>query len=681
MDGVNLYVDVCGRDEDGKLAISHGIQDNARGNRNSLAVLCFRSTDGMAGVIENFLFLDIESYYDKEYSLRKMTVPEYILDNRFETIICAVAINNDPSTIVEGVSALSNFLSQFDPKTTATVTYNALFDNSVLAWRFGFVPALMLDSMNLARATRGHILPRLTLEKVCEVLGLPHDKSTIAKVKGMHADAIKAAGLWDDYCAYSNRDNERSRDIFKMLVQELPSEELQVMDLVIRCAVEPTFHVNQFALKEHLNTLKTSKANLLRACGLSKADLMSSDKFVKALEARQVPIEYKPSPTGEGKIPALAKTDRFMEDLRNSPDPVVQALASARLGFKSTIEETRTEKLINISRLMIKMPVPLRYGGAHTHRLSGEWGLNFQNLPAGRGGQTNAIRRALIAPPGHVVISGDLAQIEARLTAWLAGEKTLLEEFMQGDPYNSFGSLLFGFEIDRKNKHPGHGFIAKTGVLGLQYQCGVGRFYNMVLTDARRFGIDLSGLGIEWTPELAQKTVDAYRAKYAAIPRLWRMLGRVIETVWGVSHSSSVKLGPITIRHGEVEGPNGLTMRYGNPRRMPIYNDEEQLVMIGTEWGYNYGGKPIKLFPGRLLQNIIELLGRTILMDAALRLNNLGYRFIHQAHDELVYLVKAEDATAATQTILAELTRAPPWGLDIPLKAEVSPGPSYGECK
>src|SRR3954462_12684030 len=90
------------------------------------------------------LFLDFESYYDSEYSLRKLDPPSYILDPRWETIGCAARREGEAeSTFIDGPD-FPAYLAQFDPAKTTTVTFNAMFDNCVLAWRYGFVPARMV---------------------------------------------------------------------------------------------------------------------------------------------------------------------------------------------------------------------------------------------------------------------------------------------------------------------------------------------------------------------------------------------------------------------------------------------------------------------------------------------------------------------------------------------------------
>src|ERR1035437_9289396 len=96
-----------------------------------------------------------ECYYDNDYSLRKMPTPNYILDPRYETIMCAVKANDGPHTVIDGPD-FPDWLAQFDPAITTTVTFNALFDNSILAWRYGYVPHTLIDAMGMARALPGH---------------------------------------------------------------------------------------------------------------------------------------------------------------------------------------------------------------------------------------------------------------------------------------------------------------------------------------------------------------------------------------------------------------------------------------------------------------------------------------------------------------------------------------------
>jgi hypothetical protein len=621
-------------------------------------------------VPHRLLYLDFETHYSDEYSLRKLPIPNYILDPRFEAQMVAVKEGNGNPHVIDGPH-IAAFLAGFDPLHTTTVTFNALFDNSILAWRYGFVPARMLDAMGMARALRGHILPSASLERVAETLGIGKKLGTLVKVKGMTRQQIIAAGLWEEFKQYAVQDVELCAGIFLKLYPEFPASERRLMDLVLRCAVEPRFCGDTRLLASHLSEVQLQKSNLLKECGVTVSDLMSSDKFKSALESRGVEIEYKTTPTGKS-APAFAKTDTFMAELGDHPDPVVQALAAARLGHKSTLEETRTRKLLSIASLPWPkglsgtLPIPLRFGGAHTLRLSGDWGMNMQNLPRSNN-KASKLRKALKAPAGYKVITVDLGQIEARLVAWIAGAETLLKQFADKlDPYAKLAEEIFGYPVNRKTNVI-EGFIGKTGILGLGYGCGVDKFFNMVKIMARSMGIDLKGL---WSLELADKAVSTYRRVNAPIPRAWRKLDAILKSAW-IGASGPAAFGPVTIGHGIVTGPGGVSMHYDNPRQ----------EAESGELFYNYGRFRHKIYGAKLLENIIQFLARIIVMNAALRIADHGHNFVLQAHDELVYIVPDAEVDKVKALVHMEMTRRPSWAPDLPLTADVGVGQSYGDAK
>lgn len=619
------------------------------------------------------LFLDFETYYDTEYSLRRMAPPNYILDPHYETIGCSAAVDGQPSRWIDGPD-FADYLNQFNPADTATVTFNALFDNCILAWRYGFVPSRMFCTMRMAAAMKGHVLPSLSLANVSKALGLGEKGTTIHNVKGMHrADIMADPGLWRAFQDYANNDNDLNRRIFHMLIQDFPPSEWRIMDRVLRCAVEPRFHVDTDMLRKHLEDLDIEQANALAAAGVEASELRSTSKFEELLKQYGVDVEYKPSTTDPTRmIPAFSKTDEFMEKLQEHEDPVVQALAAARLGVRSTIEKTRGERIMSVAALPWRyttgtMPIPLRYGAAHTHRLGGDWSLNMQNLPSGRG-KVSKLRKALIAPPGYKVIVADKAQIECRITALICRQFDLLDQFRNGqDPYSILGSKVFGFKVD-KNIHTMERFIGKTGVLGLGFGCGHDKFYNMVVRSGRLLGMDMGALMGMWDPLLAQKTVTVYREANRGIVASWRKLGEILDTAW-CGAAGPVRWGPVMIGHGYVEGPGGLRMVYDV---LPKDQDGHR---------YKYGRGTHKMYGAKFLENIVQFLARIDLMDGALRLWDRGYRFAHQAHDELVFLVPDADVDNAKKIIHEEMTRSPMWAPDLPLAAEVGVGQSYGDAK
>lgn len=643
----------------------------------------------------SLLFLDYETYYDDEYSLRKMPIPNYLLDPRYETIMCAVKEDMEPAYIVDGPD-FPKFIAQYDPHTTTTVAFNALFDNAILAWHYGFIPGRMIDTMGMARALRGHKLKHgSSLASVAKTMGFAEKGGTIAKVKGFRRTDIKEAGLWDEFSAYAMHDDELNAAIFYNLIREFPGAERRIMDLVLRCAVEPTFRIDTAMLTDHIKNVKAEKDDLLLEIGRQSDGeyffltpetkevlirrLQSSTLFRAELEKLGVEIDLKMSPGGN-MIPAFAKTDDFMHELLEHEDPRVQALAAARLGHKSTIEETRAEKLLSIAELPWAcyrdgtprlysggtMPIPLAYGKAHTHRLSGEWGMNMQNLPTGRGSKGKSrLRDSLVAPPGHKVLVCDLGQIEARLVAWICGCEKLLTQFRdKKDPYAFLATQIFGFVVDRKI-HIAEGFIGKTGILGLGYGCGVEKFNTMVTKMARAMGIDISKV---WFRDTAAKTVGIYREVYQEIPAGWRKLDYAIEVA--LMGGATYKFGPVTISYGKVEGPGGLCLNY----------DDLQIDENG-ERTFAYGKFRHKIYGAKLLENIVQFLARIVVMNAGLRIDDRGYRFKLQAHDELVFIVPDAEIDKASEIVHSEMVRSPSWAPDLPLTADVGVGLSYGAAK
>ena len=620
----------------------------------------------------HILFLDFETYYDSDYTLKKLTPVEYILDARWEEICLGAAIDNGSPQIIQPED-IDRFLLQFPPEVTTTVTFNSLFDNSILKWRHNYVPQRICDAMGLARSLRGHILPSASLAMCCAVLGIGAKGTAIEQMNGVHladlrCDHTKQEAFYD----YCKGDVSHMREIWRMLIGEMPPIEKRIMDLVIKCGVDPALYVDIGMLQEHLKAMREEKAQLLAQCSqdigreVTKADLMSAAKFEELLHTQGIEVEYKTSNTGT-LIPAFAKTDQFMAELQEHENEVVRFLASARLNMKSTIEETRAERMLAIARATGGlMPVPLRIAGAHTHRLSGDWKINMQNLPAGRGGAVSKLRAALIAPEGSEVVAGDLAQIEARVNAWICRQLDLLEMFrLNQDPYSQLAGEIFGYPVNKKD-HPLERFIGKSGELGLGFGCGDTKFYNMVVRSARAMKMDL---GDVWTPELALRSVHKYRNKRSNIYACWGILQNIIDNA--LNGNSVMRFGPCLISHGRVELPNGMAMRY---KMLPLKDGERE------HW-YMYGKRRHRIYGPKLLENIVQALARIILMEAGVRIADRGFDFKMQTHDELVWIILKNQLDIALPIIEEELRRPPVWGKDLPLDAEIKHGRSYADAK
>jgi len=186
--------------------------------------------------------------------------------------------------------------------------------------------------------------------------------------------------------------------------------------------------------------------------------------------------------------------------------------------------------------------------------------MNLQNLV--RDATKSKLRTSLTPPSGFKIVTADSSQIEARLVAQLCGQIDLSEAFRNGvDVYADFASNVFGQTVTKKEQ-PNHRFIGKVGVLSLGYGCGAERFYRMVITQARQYGIVLDGLFDEGVAEV---TVNTYRTLFDRIPAMWRDLDRLLRLVLMNDCAQELQLGPIILMPRRIYLPNGLFLRYDDP--------------------------------------------------------------------------------------------------------------------
>lgn len=619
------------------------------------------------------IVLDFETAYDSEYSLRKMTPIEYIHDPRFEIIGCAVKEGDEKSFWMEE-KELRGYLRGL-PEKTAVVSHNALFDMCITSWKLDYVPHLMIDTLGMARAMLSHRLRSLSLSSVAAHLGIGVKGDVVHKVMGMGLAAIKASGMYAAYAEYSCNDADLCWMIYRRLAAAgFPVDEIAVMDTVLRCAVQPKFVLDANLLAQHHQAVLAGKQGLLDRVNMaSRDDLMSNDRFAGALRMLGVEPPTKISPVTGKEAFAFAKTDQAFIALEEHENPEVQALVAARLGIKSTIEETRTERLMRIAQITWPsynqtglLPMALRYSGAHTHRLSGDWKLNVQNLPS-RG--NNKIRASIKAPDGYTVLAVDSSQIEARIAAWFCGQTDMVQAFAnKEDIYSSFASSVFNRPVNKK-ENPVERFIGKTAVLGLQYGLGWEKFQKTVALQSKA----QVGTEVVLTDDEAVGVVNTYRQKYPKIPVMWRTLNGLIPHM---THGSFERqIGPVVFTHEKVILPSGLALHYHK-----LHNKD-------GAWWFEFAGEPKYIYGGKMLENIVQALARIVVMDASLRIRKLlvtlssNIRLNLQVHDELVYVVPIELLAKVERIVMEEMCRRPSWGLDIPLDAEAGHGPSYADAK
>lgn len=622
---------------------------------------------------------DAETYYDREYSLSKITTEDYVRSPQFELIGFAIKTNDGPTQWVPKPECAA-FLKSFDWSDAMVVCQNTAFDGAILDWRYGVKPLVWADTLGMSRALYPHDKAH-SLKAQAERMGVGVKGDEVLNAIGKRYADFYDAEL-ERYASYCINDVELTYDIFmKYMNAGFPKQELKLIDLTLRMFIEPVLELDPLKLSEHLEGVKESKLALLETVRdhmLKDADpdyvhavytegmegikklLMSNDKFALALRSLGVEPPTKVSQTTKKVAWAFAKTDEAFKALEEHEDERVQALVAARLGNKTTLEETRTERFIGMAGRG-KFPVPLRYYGAHSGRWSGQDSVNLQNLPS-RGANAGKIKKAIMAPEGYVVIDCDSAQIEARVLAWLAGQDDLVRAFRdKQDVYKLMATKIYGVSIESVDKTQRQ--VGKTVVLGAGYGVGHVKLQGFLKNQA----------GVEVTLEEAKRIIDTYRSTSYKIAEFWKAAGEALNDLMQGYTSTIDAIGLIKVVPGTgLTLPNGLHIQY--PKLRKITNEEGKTEMV-----YTSKGLPVRIYGGKVVENICQAVARQVVAEQMLRVSK-RYKVVLTVHDAVAIIAKKEEAAEAQAYLEECMSWNPAWATGLPLSCESGVGESYGDC-
>jgi len=610
----------------------------------------------------DIITVDFETYYDRVYSLSKMTTEAYIRDPRFQVIGVSAKVNDGKTQWFSGTARETlTFLRGFDWGRSAMLSHNTMFDGAILSWRCGVKPARLLDTMCMSRALHG-VNARHSLAAVAERYGVGEKGDEVVRAIGKRRQDFAPAELhaYGEYCV---KDTNLTWEIFScMVASDFPQSELRLIDLTLRMFTDPVLELDVPHLEGHLiQTVRAKEALLVEAGVTDKKDLMSGPKFAALLTAHGVEPPTKVSPTTGKTVYAFAKTDEAFLALQEHEDLAVQTLVAARLGNKSTIEETRTQRFIEVGRRG-PFPVPLRYYAAHTGRWGGTDKVNLQNLPS-RGPNAKQIKRAIAAPEGYMLIDCDSSQIEARVLAWLAGQDDLVRAFeRREDVYKKMATSIYGVPIDDVTNHQRH--VGKTSVLGCGYGMGAPKFQTYLKTGFPPVEVDL---------DEAKRIIDIYRRTNHKIVDLWRDAQNAIRYMAQGDRVSFGRSGVLRVdptRRGIVL-PNGLPILYPKLRA--------QEAEKGYEYVYDTREGPTRIYGGKCVENVVQALARCIVAEQMLRIAK-RYRVVLTVHDSVVSCVSEDDVEAAQAYIETCMRWVPDWAAGMPVNCASSVGKSYGDC-
>lgn len=623
----------------------------------------------------NIVTLDFETYYDSKIKLgfKHQTTEQYIRDKRFEIIGVGVQVDDGKPDWFSGSHAeIKEYLSKYNLHTATVLCHNTMFDGAILSWILGVKPKLLLDTLCMARSIHG-VDAGGSLKALAEQYGIGVKGDDVIEAEGKKRTHFTDEEL-KKYGEYCKNDVSLTYKLYQRLSSKFPLDEISLVDMTLRMFTEPVLEVDDALLQERLDELKQEKSLLLRSLmGQLKCDteeavrkkLASNKQFAVVLQEHGIEPPMKKSPTTNKSTFALAKNDEGFISLTEHESPLIQQLCSVRLGTKSTLEESRIERFIDVGkRNKGKLPIPLKYYGAHTGRWAGADKVNFQNLPS-RDVKKKTLKNAVVAPEDHFIVNCDSSQIEARILVWLAGQNDVVEQFRNGeDVYSLFASKIYGKPISKKD--PIERFVGKTCILGLGYGTGATKLQHTLKTTPP---------GAVVTDEDAKSYVEKYRTENNKVKNLWQegdsALSRIVN--W-TKDSKSIYYGEhkcVSINKEGLLLPNGLYIRYPNLR----LNTEESK----SYYEYDSRRGSVQIWGGALVENVVQALARIVVGEQMLKIKS-RYEVALTVHDAAVVVVPENEIDEAIAYIVECMSTPPAWAKGLPVACEAKYARSYGEC-
>ena len=603
--------------------------------------------------------IDTETFYSADIGFAKQTTEEYVRDPQFHVIGVAVKVDNEDAQWASGThKEIAAWLAQFDWAGSIALAHNAMFDGFILNEHFNIQPKFWADTLCMGRAICG-VEVSGSLAALTERYGLGVKGTEVNNFKGYRRTDFQDWELskYGDYCI---NDVNLTYALFnKLLTDGFPKKEMHIINQTVRMFTEPVLELDVTLLEDHLRDVQGKKERLLLDCAANRDDLMSNPKFAEVLRRFGVEPPMKISPTTDKETFAFSKTDEGFKALADHPDVRVQAVVAARLGTKSTLEETRTQRFIGIASRG-KLPVPIKYYAAHTGRFGGDDKINLQNLPS-RGTNANKLKLSILAPEGYEIIDADSAQIEARVLAWLAGQDDLVQAFAnKEDVYKKMASAIYGkpeADITKDER-----FVGKTTILGCGYGMGSIKFQAQLKT----FGVDIS-------IDEARRIIDIYRKTNPAVTTLWRQAQAMLISMSHAENCVLGKAGVLSVDGWEkaIKLPSGLLMRYNDLKHEQTEN--------GVEFSYKTRYGRTRIYGGKVIENVCQAIARCVIGEQMLKIGK-RYKVVLTVHDAVACVVPEAEVVEAQAYVEECMRWVPEWAAGLPVNCESGHGRAYGDC-
>lgn len=628
------------------------------------------------------LHLDIETY--SRVDLKKNTVYRYVEDEEWMILICSWCIGRGEIHTAYGHEEVSGIPGLFDPA-VKKIAHNSDFERINFSALKGLPvgtyidPEEYIDTAVLA-SLWGY--PR-SLKGFCKVVGGEAKDEAGGRLINMFSVPNRKGGRtlpeerpadWDAYVEYNRQDVVSMRDNIYRLGKGFPSaEEYEAWITATRINDRGIKIDTKLAGAAHHQYEKNKARDLARVKEITGLDNPNSVQQFKGWLAER---GFEMESIDKAHVAELLERDDLPDEVREAVERKQLAALSAATKYVIAQGSTNSDG---------RLRGTIKYSNANTGRMTGVT-LSPHNLPRDHftdaegehdtEAEQAAIDKLLAGVPvgsedlkklvrpllmGPFTVS-DYSAIEARLTAWAAGEDSVLESFRNGEDIyvataERMGGEKAGFDRQR----------GKSATLGCGFGGGAGALLN------------LGGAKIypKGTPD------DVIWAGLSSLVETWRVAHPHIVSWWKQVHTAFDKGGPasrcipvdieIVGNDRYVWLPSGRALVYHNCRReyvQPKDRNGKPLPYRRRAWVCDAvvgNGTQRRIVGGPTqVENIIQAIGRDLLTHALVNVERAGFRTVTHVHDEIVTETTGGLTVERLSSLMCDL---PKWAEGLPIQA------------
>lgn len=645
------------------------------------------------------LSIDLETF--SSVNLGKCGAYKYAESDDFEILLFGYSVDGGEVQVVDlaqGETIPEVVLSALTDETVTKWAFNAQFERVCLS-RYLRDKGINFNSGQTVKSEGLFLNPcswhctmiwsatlglPMSLENVGAVLGLDKQKLTsgknLIKYFCLPCNPTKVNGgrtrnryfhdkeKWELFKSYNKRDVE---------------VEMSIQEKISRFPV-PDFLWQEFYLDQEINDRGIGIDPLFVESAIKldlevKTHLMSELKHITGLENPNSVLQMRSWLKEHGlEMESLGKKE-VAKELKTVGKELAEVLRLRQQLAKSSVKKYTAMK--NAACMDYRERGMFRFYGANrTGRFAGRL-VQLQNLPQNhlpdlsearslvKQGNVEAlemlyedipdtlsqlIRTAFIPRTGFKFIVADFSAIEARVLAWLAGEKWRMRVFAEGkDIYCSSASQMFGVPVE---KHGVNGHLRQKGKiaeLALGYGGSVGALKAMGALD----------MGL--TEDELQPLVDAWRSSNPMVTTLWWDVDRAVKQC--VHEHVSVRTHNIVFTYKSgfliIELPSKRCLYYVKPRVEENKYGGESVTYEGV--GSTKKWERLESYGPKFVENITQAIARDILLYAMQTLKE--YRIVAHVHDEAII---ETDKSVSVQSVCELMGRTPPWAEGLVLRAD-----------